>query len=306
MGTHRETGGEAAAGSGEFRRDARHGLRIALGLTVAFLAAQIVGGVLTHSLALIADSGHMATDAAALVLSLLAIRMAEKLPTDRHTYGLYRAEVLAALANAVVLLALSAWILYEAVRRFLEPPEIHAGGMLAVAAAGLLANGASTWILHRSRAESLNLKSAYLETLSDFLGSIGVVAAAGVIAATGWRRVDPIISAGIALFLVPRTFRLASEAVGILLESRPPGMDDASVMERMKACAGVEAVHDLHVWSLTSGVPVLTAHVLVEPGTECDAVLTRLEKCLGQEFGIEHCTIQVEHEDRAAAEKSRF
>ena len=306
MGAHGKTGGGAAGRAGAFREDARRGLRIALGLTMAFMAAQIVGGVLTHSLALIADSGHMATDAAALILSLLAIRMAEKPPTDRHSYGLYRTEVLAALANAVVLLALSAWILYEAVRRFLDPPEVHAAGMLGVAVAGLLANGASTWILHRSRSESLNLKSAYLETLSDFLGSIGVVAGAAIIAATGWRRVDPVISAGIALFLVPRTFRLASEAIGILLESRPPGMDDAAVMERMKACTGVEAVHDLHVWSLTSGVPVLTAHVLVGPGAECDAVLTRLEKCLGQEFGIEHCTIQVEHEDRAAAEKSRF
>ncbi|HET7451383.1 MAG TPA: cation diffusion facilitator family transporter [Thermoanaerobaculia bacterium] len=295
-----------AAGGHAIRRSARGRLTVALSLTAAFMVAQIVGGVLTHSLALIADAGHMATDVGALVLSFVAVRMAEKPPSERHTYGLYRAEVLAALANALLLFVVSVWVLYEAVRRFAEPPRIHTAGMLAVAVAGLVANAISTAVLREGRAESLSLKSAYLETLSDLLGSIGVVLGAAVMAATGWYGVDPIVSAAIGLFLVPRTWRLGKEAVGILLESRPAGLDDKEMIDHMKACAGVQSVHDLHVWLLTSGVPVLTAHVLVRKGENCDKVLTDLERCLGTNFGIEHCTIQVEHEDRAEAEKSRF
>lgn len=285
---------------------ARGRITVALSLTATFMIAQIAGGILTHSLALIADAGHMATDVGALVLSTVALRIAERPPSERHTYGLYRAEVLAALANAVALFLVSGWVIYEAVRRLAEPPQIHTAGMLAVAGAGLVANAISTAVLHRGSAESLSLKSAYLETFSDLLGSIGVVVGAAVMAASGWYRVDPIVSAAIGLFLVPRTWRLGKEAVGILLESRPAGLDDKAMIAHMKACAGVQSVHDLHVWLLTSGVPVLTAHVLVRQGENCDKVLTDLERCLGTNFGIEHCTIQVEHEDRADAEKSRF
>jgi cobalt-zinc-cadmium efflux system protein len=289
-----------------FRRGARRRLGLALGLTATVLVVQIVGGLLTGSLALLADSGHMATDVGALILSLVAIGMAGKAPSRKHTYGFYRAEVLAALANSVALLGVSAWILFEAARRMLNPPQVATGPMLAVASIGLIANGLAAWLLHEDSGKNLNVKSAYLETLADVLGSVGVVLAAGIMSVTGWYLADPIVSVCIGVFLIPRTWRIAGEAIHVLLEGKPVGLSDAAVVEQMLSCSGVSAVHDLHLWSLTSGVPVLTAHVVLRTGSDCDSVLTSLERLLATQFGIEHCTLQVEHNDRAEQEQTRF
>ncbi len=289
-----------------FRRGARRRLGIALALTATVMVVQIAGGLFTGSLALLADSGHMATDVGALILSLVAIGMAGKAPSRKHTYGFYRAEVLAALANSVALLGVSGWILFEAARRILNPPQVQTGPMLAVASLGLIANGLAAWLLHRDSAENINVKSAYLETLADVLGSIGVVLAAGIMRLTGWYLADPIVSVCIGGFLIPRTWKIAGEAIHVLLEGRPPELGDAAIVERMLSCPGVSGIHDLHVWSLTSGVPILTAHVVLKNETDCDSVLTSLERLLAKQFGIQHCTIQVEHSDRAKREETLF
>jgi cobalt-zinc-cadmium efflux system protein len=270
------------------------------------MVVQIVGGLLTGSLALLADSGHMATDVGALILSLVAIGMAGRAPSRKHSYGFYRAEVLAALANAVALLGVSGWVLFEAARRILKPPQVATGPMLAVALLGLIANGLAAWLLHTDSEANLNVKSAYLETLADVLGSIGVVLAAGIMRVTGWYLADPIVSVCIGVFLIPRTWRIAGEAIHVLLEGKPLELSDDAMVQQMLSCPGVSAVHDLHVWSLTSGVPVLTAHVVLRNGTDCDSVLTGLERLLAVQFGIQHCTLQVEHNDRARQEQTRF
>jgi cobalt-zinc-cadmium efflux system protein len=294
-------------GSGEgFRQGARKRLGVALALTATVMAVQIVGGLYTGSLALLADSGHMATDVGALILSLVAVGMAGKAPSRKHSYGFYRAEVLAALANSVALLGVSGWILVEAARRILKPPDVQTGPMLAVASLGLIANGLAAWLLHRDSAENINVKSAYLETLADVLGSIGVVLAAGIMRLTGWYLADPIVSLCIGGFLIPRTWKIAGEAIHVLLEGKPLELSDTAIVDRMLSSPGVSAVHDLHVWSLTSGVTVLTAHVVLQKGTDCDSVLTSLERLLAAQFGIEHCTLQVEHDDRARQEQTRF
>lgn len=271
-------------------------LVVVFGLTATYMIAEAVAGWLTGSLALLADAGHMLTDTGALGLSLFAIWFASRPASSEKTYGYYRAEILAALANATILLILSIFILYEAWRRFRAPPEVSSLSMLIVASVGTVVNLVGMKLLHSGASESLNIKGAYLEVLSDLLSSLGVVGAGVVMLATGWYRADPIVSAGIGLFIVPRTWALLKQAVHVLMEGAPAHVNLTSVEESMKALSGVIAVHDLHVWTITSGVEALSAHVTVEGCTPSDKLLAQLQKVLKEQFGIDHTTIQLEGE----------
>jgi cobalt-zinc-cadmium efflux system protein len=269
-------------------------LAIVLGLTTAYLIAEVVGGVLTHSLALLADAGHMLTDVAGLGLAILAIQFAERPATPERTYGFYRVEILAALTNAVVLIGISIYILYEAYQRFRNPPEIQSGAMLGVAAVGLVVNIVGIYLLRAASEESLNMKGAYFEVMSDMLTSIGVIAAAIIMLTTGWYYADPLISAGIGLFILPRTWLLLRDAVGVLLEGTPTDVNLAALREAIGTVAGVADVHDLHVWSLTSGVNALSVHTVLADHGLHDEVLAAVQKRVTADFKIAHATVQVE------------
>lgn len=266
----------------------------ALGLTGSFLMVEVVGGLWTGSLALLADAGHMLTDVGGLLLGLLAAWFAKRPPTAANTYGYYRMEILAALANGVVLFGVAGIIVYEAYRRLWSPPEVLAGPMLGIAVLGLGVNLAAMWLLHGGAGESLNLRGAYLEVLGDALASVGVIVAAVVIRTTGFVQADPIISAGIGLFILPRTWGLMRQAIHILMEGVPPHLSPAEIEAAMRAAHGVRAVHDLHVWTLTSGRDALSAHVLVEDLADGQHVLGDLRALLRERFAIEHVTIQLE------------
>lgn len=275
-------------------RERRNRLVFAFWLTTGYLVVEVAGGILTHSLALLADAGHMLTDAGGLGLALFAIRVAERPANPERTYGYYRAEILAALANTLVLILLSFYILYEAYRRFQAPPEVESGAMLVVAVFGLLVNIAGIRLLHGGSKESLNVKGAYFEMLSDLLGSLGVIAAALVIRFTGWMYADPLISAGIGLFILPRAWRLLREAVGVLLEGTPSDVNIAALREVLSKVDGVMEVHDLHVWSLTSGVNAMSLHVVIDDDSRHDEVLEAVQRCATSPFPIRHVTVQVE------------
>lgn len=269
-------------------------LTIVFWLTATYMIAEIVGGLIANSLALLADAGHMFTDVAGIGLALVAIRFAEKPATSERTYGFYRVEILAALTNAVVLIGVSLYILYEAYQRFKHPPEVSSGMMLAVASVGLAVNLAGMFLLRKGSEESLNMKGAYFEVLSDMLTSVGVIVAALIMITTEWNYADPLISAGIGLFIFPRTWNLLREAVGILLEGTPSELNIAALRESMEAISGVAGVHDLHAWSLTSGVNALSAHVVLADECEHDPVLKEVLLVLKEKFHIDHATIQIE------------
>lgn len=275
---------------------ARHGARLkgALALTSAFLLLEVVAGFTTGSLALLADAGHMLTDVGGLALALFAIRMAQRPATPERTYGFYRVEILAALANAVVLLLVSGFVLVEAYGRFRQPPTVASLPMLAVAVVGLLVNGGSILLLRSGSSDSLNMKGAYFEVLSDAVSSVGVIVAAGIMWWTGWYYADPLVSAGIGLFIVPRTWRLISDAVGVLLEGTPADVNLAELRRALTSLDGVREVHDLHVWTLTSGVNAISAHVVADPLSSAGDLLERVRHCALHEFRIAHVTIQVE------------
>lgn len=269
-------------------------LMIVLWLTTAYMLAEVVGGLVTNSLALLADAGHMLTDVGGLGLALLAIKFAERPATPERTYGYYRVEILAALTNAVVLIGISLFILFEAYERFRNPPEVQSGAMLAIAAIGLGINIAGVFILRAGSKESLNLKGAYFEVLSDMLTSVGVIVAGVIMLTTGWYYADPLISAGIGLFIFPRTWALLRDAVGVLLEGTPSDVNITALRESLAATDGVAAIHDLHVWSLTSGVNALSVHAVLAEGAEHDDVLTRVHERCTTEFKIAHVTAQTE------------
>lgn len=269
-------------------------LLIVLGLTSIYLVAEVVGGLLTNSLALLADAGHMLTDVAGLALAVLAIRFAQRPPTPQRSYGYYRAEILAALANGVILIGVSLYILYEAYQRFRSPPEVQSGTMLVVAGIGLLVNLAGMMLLRSGAGRNLNVKGAYFEVLSDLLTSIGVIIAAIVMLTTGWYYADPLISAAIGLFILPRTWRLIREATGVLLEGTPSGVDLGSVREVLSATSGVIEIHDLHVWSLTSGQHALSAHAVLADGSSHGDVLRELHNRATRDLKMAHVTIQLE------------
>lgn len=280
----------------------RKGLAWALALTTTYMAAEVVGGLLTGSLALLADAAHMLTDAGGLALALLAIRFGDRPPTPERTYGYLRAEILSALANAVVLLLLTVYILYEAYERFRNPPAVLGAPMLAVAAVGLAVNLICMRLLSAGSSESLNVRGAYFEVLSDMLGSLGVIVAAIVVMVTGWRLADPIVGAGIGLFIVPRTWSLLKEATAILLEGTPTRVDVRLLEERLLSLANVTAAHHLHVWTITSGLDALSAHLVVDDPGIAGRVLSEARRLVAEEFGIGHITIQVEGADLAASE----
>ncbi|WP_370415864.1 cation diffusion facilitator family transporter [Streptomyces fradiae] len=276
----------------------RNRLRIALGITLSVMVVEIVGGMVADSLALIADAAHMATDALGLGMALLAIHFANRPPTGNRTFGFARAEILAALANCLLLLGVGGYVLYEAIQRFIEPADTRGGLAIAFAVIGLVANIVSLSLLMRGQQESLNVRGAYLEVLADALGSVTVIVAASIILLTGWQYADPIASIVIGLMIVPRTVKLLRETLDVLLESAPKGVDMAEVRAHILALPGVEDVHDLHAWTITSGMPVLSAHVVVSQDT-LDAIgheklLHDLQGCLGSHFDVEHCTFQLE------------
>jgi cobalt-zinc-cadmium efflux system protein len=267
-----------------------------LALTGGFLVVEVVGAWWTGSLALAADAVHMFADVGGLALALFASWIAARPPTPAKTYGYYRAEILAAVVNALVLLVVAGGILVEAYGRLLAPREILGAPMLAVATGGLAANLAGAWLLHRDAERSLNVRAAYLEVLGDALSSIGVVVAAIVVMTTGWAVADSLVSAAIGLFIVPRTWRLLTQAVNVLLEGTPAHLELGEIEDAMRRVSGVRHVHDLHVWTLTSGREAMSAHVVVDDVRESERLLEELHGVLHARFGIDHTTIQLETE----------
>ena len=270
-------------------------LWIALGLTLAFLIVEVVGGLLTNSLALLSDAAHMMTDVIALGVSLFAVRMARRPADAKRTYGYARMEALGALVNGGLLFLVAGYILWEAIGRFSQPPHVESNGMLLVAVLGLVVNLISMRLLKAGSGDSLNVKGAYLEVWADMLGSVGVIGGAIIIMMTGWTLADPIIAVLIGLWVLPRTWTLLRAAGGVLMQSVPAGMDLDKVRDMMLAHPGVETVHDLHVWALGSKEPVLTAHViLTDPTQPPDPIRQSLATALQERFNVHHATLQVE------------
>ncbi|MGV9451963.1 cation diffusion facilitator family transporter [Streptomyces sp. NPDC003635] len=273
-------------------------LRVALSITLTVMVVEIVGGVVADSLALVADAAHMATDAVGLAMALLAIHFANRPATGNRTFGYARAEILAALANCVLLLGVGTYILYEAIQRFITPAGTEGGLTIVFGAIGLVANMISLTLLMRGQKESLNVRGAFLEVAADALGSVAVLISAVVILTTGWQAADPIASLVIGLMIVPRTVKLLRETLDVLLEAAPKGVDMADVRAHILALDGVEDVHDLHAWTITSGMPVLSAHVVVSSEALSaighEKMLHELQNCLGDHFDVEHCTFQLE------------
>ena len=283
-------GSNGLSAAGRHRRP----LLIAFILTLSYAAVEVVTGILVGSLALISDAGHMLTDVVGLGMALAAIQLASQRRDPSHTYGLYRLEVLAALANAGLLFAVAGYVLYEAVRRFMQPVEVLGTPLLVVATIGLLINLVSFLLLRRGAKESLNVRGAFLEVFSDMLGSVGVIVAGIILITTGWPYADPIIGAAIGLFILPRAWRLGRDALRVLLEIAPHDIDIAEIEARLCDLPGVAGVHDIHAWTLTSGMPMATGHITVQPSADAADVLRRATTLLRDEFGLTHVTLQCE------------
>ena len=271
-------------------------LQIALGLTLALMVAEVIGGVLSNSLALLADAGHMLTDAGALALSLFVAWMCRQPSRPEKTYGYLRWEILAALLNGATLLLISFWIVWEAVNRFRSPEPIAGGLMLVFAVAGLVVNAIAVWILHGVNTDSLNVRGAYLHVLGDMLASAGTVVAALLVRLTGWVAADPIASLVSTVLIIGSAWRLVREAVDVLLEAAPPHIALEAVRSRLESIPGVESVHDLHVWTVTSGVVAMSVHAIVRQPEHHQGVLERAHDLL-QEMGIQHVTVQLERHE---------
>lgn len=284
----------ASPGTVSFSHAHARRLSIVLILTTTYLLAEVAAGLWTGSLALLADAGHMLTDAGGLALALLAIRFAAREATPERTFGYLRLEILAALANAVLLIGVSLYILYEAYERLFQPPAVSTTPMLIVAVIGLVVNLAGVVLLRRGSESSLNVKGAYFEVLSDTLASAAVIAVAIAMALTGWYLLDPLMSAAIGLFILPRTWNLLQEAVAVLLEGTPREVDLAALRDALLRLPGVEDVHDLHVWSLTSGMHAMSAHLVRTRDTQAEDVLGRAQDCVTRRFNVAHVTLQVE------------
>jgi cobalt-zinc-cadmium efflux system protein len=269
-------------------------LAVTLALVGGYTIVEVVGGLLTGSLALLADAGHMLADVTSLVLALFAGWLAKRPATLQRSFGYQRAEILAALANGVALVAISIWIFVEAGRRLSDPPDVLGGWMLLIAAVGLGVNLVAASIL-RGHGGNLNVQAAFRHVLADLLGSVGTVAAALVILTTGWRYADPLAGAAIAVLVLISSWTILRDSVRILLEATPAGIDAGEVGRRMAAAEGVVEVHDLHIWTITSGFAALSAHILVRRGDDCHARRRELETMLSREFGLQHTTLQVDH-----------
>jgi cobalt-zinc-cadmium efflux system protein len=266
------------------------------------MVAEVVGAWFTGSLALLADAGHMLSDAAALGLSLFAAWICDRPPTSRQTFGYYRTEILAAMANGATLVGIALFIFVEAYRRVWQPPEVLGGPMMLVAFGGLIINLLALRILGGAHQESLNIRGAWLHVLMDTLGSIGALSAGGLIWAFGWNLADPIASALIAVLVIYSAWRLLAESVGVLMESAPRGIDVDEIRRALLAVPGVDDLHDLHVWTITSGLDSLSAHVVIGEGVRHAALLATLRQMLHERFGIDHLTIQIEPADFAERE----
>jgi cobalt-zinc-cadmium efflux system protein len=289
------------------RVDSRRALAVALALTAAYTVVEVVGGIAAGSLALLADAVHMLSDNVAIALALVAVWLAGKPATPERTYGYKRAEVLAALANGVLLVALAIWIFVEAGMRIRDPGDPLGGLMLAIALLGLAVNLAAGAVLSRARRGSINVEAAFRHVFADVLGSIGVAVAAVVILTTGWAQADPVVSVVIGVLVLASAWSILRDSTEILLESTPRGLDVDALGRRLAGAPGVVEVHDLHVWTITSGFTALSAHVLVRPGEDCHGRRRELERLLHDEFGIEHTTLQVDHAaDGGLVELARF
>jgi cobalt-zinc-cadmium efflux system protein len=286
----------------------RKRLIVVLVITLGVLIAEVIGGLIAGSLALLADAGHMLTDSTGLIMALIAASLAARAATVKRTFGLQRAEVLAALGNALLLVGVAVWVLIMAVERLRNPVEVHSGLMLVVALVGVLANLAGLLVLRPAQSKSLNMRGAYLEVFGDLVGSLAVIVAALLILITGWMPFDAIASLAIVVLIIPRAWSLLREVVDVLLEATPHGVDLDEVREHITRVRGVVDVHDLHAWTITSGVPVLSAHVIVDQACISEGrsgeVLDRLGECLGGHFDVSHCTFQLEpvgHQEHEAA-----
>lgn len=293
-----------ATGTGRHRKR----LVLVVAITGGVFVAEMIGGLLSGSLALLADAGHMLTDSTGLVIALVATALAARPATTARTFGLLRVEVLAALTNGLLLVGVAVWVLLRAIDRWNQPVDISSGLMLTVAVVGAGANSAGLLILRGGQSESLNLRGAYLEVMGDLLGSLAVVVAALAITFTGYTRADSIASIAIFVLIVPRAWSLLRDVVDVLLEATPRGVDLGQVRTHITEVPGVVDVHDLHAWTITSGVPVLSAHVVV--GDSCirdgrtGEVLDRLTECLGDHFDVAHCTFQLEPQSHRAHESA--
>jgi len=276
-------------------QDDRGSLFVALALLAGVMVVEIAFGIVASSLALLADAGHMLTDIFALALAIAAIGIASRPASGRWTYGLGRVEVLSAQVNGASLLLIGVWISYSAVRRLISPPEVRGGIVLVVAVVGALANVAAAAVLARGQSESINVRGAFLHITTDLAGFVGTALAGGLILLTGWNRFDPIASLGVALLCFIAAFSLTRESLRIVLEGSPGHIDPEAVGQLLAADSEVVEVHDLHVWTVTSGFPALSAHVLVQQDADCHAARARLAGALGERFGIDHTTLQVDH-----------
>jgi cobalt-zinc-cadmium efflux system protein len=278
----------------------RRALGTALVLIGGFLVVEVVVGLLAGSLAVLADAAHMLSDTGSLALAFLASWLAVRPATPQRSFGFRRAEILAALANGVALVAVSIWIFVAAIGRLGDPPDVAGGWILAVGLVGLAVNAAAAWVLARAGAQSLNLQAALLHVVADLLGSVGVLAAGVIVLLTDWAYADPIAALAIGVLVLASSWRILRESVAILLEETPAGIDAEEVGRALAAAEGVVEVHDLHIWTITSGFPALSAHVLVAPGDDCHGVRRDLEHLLHERFGLDHTTLQVEHADGAS------
>lgn len=277
----------------------RRRLALALVLTAAYMIAEIIGGLMANSLALLADAGHMFSDAAALGLSLVAVMLAQRPATSERTYGFHRAEILAALTNGAALLALSVLIAREAWERLAEPPDVQGGLMLAVATGGLAINFANLVILSGGRKENLNVRGAWLHVMADTLGSVGAIAAGAGIYLFGWRWADPVASFIIASLVLYSAWGLVRETLDVLMEGVPKGISVDEVAEALTDLPGVLDAHDLHVWALTSGRNIATTHLVIAEDADHQGIIDAANQTLAERFSIQHATIQVEHDELA-------
>jgi cobalt-zinc-cadmium efflux system protein len=281
----------------------RRRLTVVLALTVTYMLTEAAGGFLTNSLALLSDAGHMLADVAALLLAMLALWFAARPITPRKTYGYYRLEILAALANGVALVVISLLISYEAFQRIRQPQQVQGFELTLIAAGGLVINAISAWLLHSASEDNLNMRAAFLHVVGDMLGSIGAIAAGVLIWQWGWTIADPIISVLMCLLIVFSSWQLIRESVNILLEGTPSHINIRALVEAMHGVEGVTDVHDLHVWTITSGKEALSAHVTIEPGASHPDTLEALQKQLRSMFNIGHLTLQLEPADDEEASK---
>ena len=297
VGHRHRHGSEGHDHSGEWRQASKRRLTTALILISGYMVAEVIGGMLSGSLALMADAGHMLTDAASIGLALGAMQLASRPTSPQRTFGYHRIEILAALLNALTLWLIAGWVIIEAFDRFRNVPDVDGGLMLSVGAVGLVVNVVAAWILHRSAKHSVNVEGAFRHIMADLLGSVGVVVSGVLVWAFGWTLADPILSVFIGILILLSTWRLLAKVVHVLLEGAPEHIDVYRLASEMKEVEGVVLIHDIHVWTIAPGYDALTAHAVIDPdypGSDVEPVLRRLRKIASRDFGIQHITIQVE------------